>query len=148
MAWSFFGSAMPSWMISRVATLMSSSSSGSRNLVGFGQERIGEERLGWQAALRTEVGAGGVDHDRRATGIGLDARHVREVLHHRAVNEACAAGPGAIWRGIRQHWYEAKAIARLDRKSTRLNSSHMSISYAVFCLKKKKNKTNYTAYRT
>src|SRR5437868_7569977 len=28
---------------------------------------------------------------------------------------------------------------RLDRKSTRLNSSHVSISYAVFCLKKKKN---------
>src|SRR5690242_21534694 len=28
-----------------------------------------------------------------------------------------------------------------DRKSTRLNSSHMSISYAVFCLKKKKMKT-------
>src|SRR5690606_4582897 len=33
---------------------------------------------------------------------------------------------------------------RLDRKSTRLNSSHVKISYAVFCLKKKKknNKTN------
>src|SRR6266487_6104727 len=30
--------------------------------------------------------------------------------------------------------------ARRDRKSTRLNSSHPSISYAVFCLKKKKNK--------
>src|SRR4051812_49580455 len=30
--------------------------------------------------------------------------------------------------------------ARRDRKSTRLNSSHMSISYAVFCLKKKKEK--------
>src|SRR5690348_17964322 len=29
-------------------------------------------------------------------------------------------------------------IAELDRKSTRLNSSHPSISYAVFCLKKKK----------
>src|SRR5690242_21394751 len=29
---------------------------------------------------------------------------------------------------------------RLDRKSTRLNSSHMSISYAVFCLKKKNDK--------
>src|SRR5690242_21049103 len=29
-------------------------------------------------------------------------------------------------------------VANLDRKSTRLNSSHMSISYAVFCLKKKK----------
>src|SRR5690242_21152540 len=30
---------------------------------------------------------------------------------------------------------------RGDRKSTRLNSSHMSISYAVFCLKKKKQRT-------
>src|SRR5437870_6710152 len=29
----------------------------------------------------------------------------------------------------------------LDRKSTRLNSSHVAISYAVFCLKKKKKKT-------
>ena len=29
---------------------------------------------------------------------------------------------------------------RIDRKSTRLNSSHMTISYAVFCLKKKKKK--------
>src|SRR5690625_5793006 len=29
-----------------------------------------------------------------------------------------------------------------DRKSTRLNSSHVAISYAVFCLKKKKNTTN------
>src|SRR3989442_14853844 len=29
-----------------------------------------------------------------------------------------------------------------DRKSTRLNSSHVRISYAVFCLKKKKKKTN------
>src|SRR5690606_40889929 len=29
----------------------------------------------------------------------------------------------------------------LDRKSTRLNSSHVKISYAVFCLKKKKNTT-------
>src|SRR5688572_32704620 len=29
-----------------------------------------------------------------------------------------------------------------DRKSTRLNSSHSQISYAVFCLKKKKKKTN------
>src|SRR5947199_3628272 len=30
---------------------------------------------------------------------------------------------------------------RLDRKSTRLNSSHLGISYAVFCLKKKRHKT-------
>src|SRR5437899_8570252 len=30
----------------------------------------------------------------------------------------------------------------IDRKSTRLNSSHLGISYAVFCLKKKKKKTH------
>src|SRR5699024_11339605 len=34
-------------------------------------------------------------------------------------------------------------VERTDRKSTRLNSSHVSISYAVFCLKKKTN-TIYT----
>src|SRR2546426_6724323 len=32
--------------------------------------------------------------------------------------------------------------AQIDRKSTRLNSSHLVISYAVFCLKKKKNNDN------
>src|SRR5690606_41590596 len=30
-------------------------------------------------------------------------------------------------------------VSKLDRKSTRLNSSHVKISYAVFCLKKKNN---------
>src|SRR3989475_1284772 len=36
---------------------------------------------------------------------------------------------------------DARALE--DRKSTRLNSSHSQISYAVFCLKKKKNKNDY-----
>src|SRR5437764_9889563 len=35
---------------------------------------------------------------------------------------------------------------RPDRKSTRLNSSHRCISYAVFCLKKKKNLATHRAY--
>src|SRR5258708_32090003 len=35
-------------------------------------------------------------------------------------------------------------LLKKDRKSTRLNSSHQIISYAVFCLKKKKNKTVMT----
>src|SRR5205809_5130201 len=35
-------------------------------------------------------------------------------------------------------WYPVKARRMIDRKSTRLNSSHGYISYAVFCLKKKK----------
>src|SRR5258708_18753680 len=34
----------------------------------------------------------------------------------------------------------AQRLALIDRKSTRLNSSHQIISYAVFCLKKKKEK--------
>src|SRR3954466_217022 len=36
-------------------------------------------------------------------------------------------------------------LFRSDRKSTRLNSSHTIISYAVFCLKKKKNKNRLTS---
>src|SRR5689334_24182054 len=40
----------------------------------------------------------------------------------------------------RQHAARPRRLVHLDRKSTRLNSSHSSISYAVFCLKKKKKK--------
>src|SRR5205814_10400262 len=45
--------------------------------------------------------------------------------------------------GIRQHSERAliEVEEALDRKSTRLNSSHLGISYAVFCLKKKKVST-------
>src|SRR5258707_11873545 len=38
-------------------------------------------------------------------------------------------------------------INREDRKSTRLNSSHANISYAVFCLKKKKKYNETTVYQ-
>src|SRR5690625_5905004 len=37
---------------------------------------------------------------------------------------------------------DRRADGRLDRKSTRLNSSHVAISYAVFCLKKKKTEND------
>src|SRR3712207_7605668 len=39
-------------------------------------------------------------------------------------------------------WWNRRTEQASDRKSTRLNSSHANISYAVFCLKKKKNKKN------
>src|SRR5258707_5220627 len=48
------------------------------------------------------------------------------------------AGPG-LARATRWGLMAAAAVA--DRKSTRLNSSHANISYAVFCLKKKKKRT-------
>src|SRR5690349_23139681 len=48
----------------------------------------------------------------------------------RCKDAVCEAGAQ-----VRQH---RVADPRIDRKSTRLNSSHVEISYAVFCLKKKK----------
>src|SRR5256885_6801769 len=48
-----------------------------------------------------------------------------------------AAGPAA-WARCWGHARHRPASSRRDRKSTRLNSSHLVISYAVFCLKKKK----------
>src|SRR5690554_7384137 len=41
---------------------------------------------------------------------------------------------------------DERNIRLRDRKSTRLNSSHVRISYAVFCLKKKKKKTKQTTH--
>src|SRR5699024_12701598 len=41
--------------------------------------------------------------------------------------------------------YDRCAGSGIDRKSTRLNSSHVSISYAVFCLKKKQKSLNLTS---
>src|SRR3712207_7501007 len=40
--------------------------------------------------------------------------------------------------GLQQRVADAGQLGERDRKSTRLNSSHANISYAVFCLKKKK----------
>src|SRR5438445_7376079 len=47
--------------------------------------------------------------------------------------------------GRRRGGVRAHRRLRLDRKSTRLNSSHANISYAVFCLKKKKKIKNNSA---
>src|SRR5258708_20921331 len=71
----------------------------------------------------------------------------RSPLNRRSSSVQCAsADPSLLNRS------EGSALAQ-DRKSTRLNSSHQIISYAVFCLKKKKKQTascgrqHYTARR-
>src|SRR5690349_22795092 len=46
---------------------------------------------------------------------------------------------GPVVQGPGHHRDRRLPDPRVDRKSTRLNSSHVEISYAVFCLKKKKN---------
>src|SRR5258705_8273025 len=64
----------------------------------------------------------------------------------------CAAGDESglgcqiCWEASQQYSYKFTKVnfgakKQKDRKSTRLNSSHLGISYAVFCLKKKKNTT-------
>src|ERR1035438_10832741 len=61
---------------------------------------------------------------------------------------ASCIAPGSGLKGFMARLRSACAVPKLlyateseiDRKSTRLNSSHLGISYAVFCLKKKKTK--------
>src|SRR5947209_14031711 len=55
---------------------------------------------------------------------------------------------GMVGRGQAFHHHLEFAPASQDRKSTRLNSSHANISYAVFCLKKKKQKSTQTHRRS
>src|SRR2546426_3505170 len=104
----------------------------------------------WQdrrtASLCEELRARGLeDVFRQKTGLVLDpyfsGTKLRWLLEHvpRAAERARA---GALAFGTIDTWLIWKLTGG-DRKSTRLNSSHLVISYAVFCLKKKK-KQNVT----
>src|SRR5699024_12322841 len=64
----------------------------------------------------------------------IHSRPVRYRERRTARHGGGGARPHPEKAGCRNHFQG------LDRKSTRLNSSHVSISYAVFCLKKKKQK--------
>src|SRR5439155_12856344 len=66
----------------------------------------------------------------RCMGGGAGRRRDRIVLDPRG-------GRARMSHGARARSGDGAGPARLDRKSTRLNSSHVAISYAVFCLKKK-----------
>src|SRR2546429_835371 len=69
-------------------------------------------------------------------------RATAENLIKEANNDAgLAAHPSNRWAMNCVHFQLAMLAYNLDRKSTRLNSSHGYISYAVFCLKKKKTNT-------
>src|SRR2546421_5772117 len=63
----------------------------------------------------------------------------------------CRRSRGSMRPPISRIWLRSCPSRRTDRKSTRLNSSHDQISYAVFCLKKKKKQNkhlNITAHKT
>src|SRR2546430_2637033 len=73
----------------------------------------------------------------------------RSVRVDRDGNLGAVAGERLVHRIVHDFVDEMVEPARRhraeDRKSTRLNSSHSQISYAVFCLKKKNNKTHTTS---
>src|SRR2546426_2361361 len=73
-----------------------------------------------------------ISDDGRGGGAPADAPAVRRAAHLLAAGPRPQRGGGDV--GAR----EPDRDRAPDRKSTRLNSSHLVISYAVFCLKKKK----------
>src|SRR5207248_8898811 len=80
------------------------------------------------ASQRREATTAEIDSDKRAASHPTSTAEVAKDLDRRKGREPSdAAATVQIFR-------------HLDRKSTRLNSSHRTISYAVFCLKKKKTK--------
>src|SRR5256886_4033641 len=81
----------------------------------------------------------------QCTDEGGRRRRLLRLQHGRAEHrDGRSAGQAARRAGTDVQTQESHA----DRKSTRLNSSHSQISYAVFCLKKKKTKKKYHSYRT
>src|SRR2546421_8127597 len=69
----------------------------------------------------------------------------RSILGHRVIDEQARqieqpGEPGHHGDDVQRLDPEHRYLSNRDRKSTRLNSSHDQISYAVFCLKKKKKK--------
>src|SRR2546427_4533723 len=68
-----------------------------------------------------------------------------EIRTNRLVSETLAGQYHSVFKGQGMNFEEVREYqpgdeVRTDRKSTRLNSSHSQISYAVFCLKKKTNR--------
>src|SRR5687768_18130614 len=80
--------------------------------------------------------------DRVRCRIEIDAAVGRAAVVLHAEGEACVAGAVRIGRGreLEVAGNDVGNRDQLDRKSTRLNSSHGYISYAVFCLNKKLSK--------
>src|SRR5690606_41404825 len=78
------------------------------------------------------------DGDVEARGLGAALIDERRVIGAVGAAAHAAAHAGKVEREAVDEIAEAVALEQLrDRKSTRLNSSHVKISYAVFCLKKK-----------
>src|SRR5689334_24636138 len=69
-------------------------------------------------------------------------KHFADAIADAGAVDAVEAGVKAQELARREFLVDERPIGNEDRKSTRLNSSHSSISYAVFCLKKKTKRKN------
>src|SRR2546427_5721422 len=80
--------------------------------------------------------------DSEIEGARVDQQSFEDVPMPTQVSAAHPAGVVHVSEGpfdtLSASTQEPRRVCRTDRKSTRLNSSHSQISYAVFCLKKKK----------
>src|SRR5438552_10286404 len=105
-------------------------------LVHGGLPENGNLRLGATNATSSSLGSG--QHRRRVSSAWESGQStLYEYGRGFAGGESLLLDPGER-PGIRRHRQSDNFTGRRDRKSTRLNSSHQIISYAVFCLKKKK----------
>src|SRR5205807_10410511 len=85
----------------------------------------------WQVRFRAEGVRGEEALYRQSSVFGNGRSASRVAVSSRSVPFRCQSDSRSFHRPI------ARVRLRRDRKSTRLNSSHLVISYAVFCLKKK-----------
>src|SRR4051794_41748587 len=83
----------------------------------------------------------GHDHPQEEDGLDQSLLLAREDLADRGLRCGEQGRPTRALEDAPQD-----QLATADRKSTRLNSSHPSISYAVFCLKKKNNNTTSNSH--
>src|SRR3989475_1080962 len=79
---------------------------------------------------------------RMGKGKGAPERWVAPVKPGRVMFEMAGVDLATAKEALDLAAHKLPIPTKLDRKSTRLNSSHSQISYAVFCLKKKKQKEN------
>src|SRR5438874_3171522 len=128
---------------------------------------VGFEKIQMLPPDRIEFHSGCLRIDLGAIGKGYAVDRMAEILRARGVQRALINAGGSTWYALgappgKAYWLvhlrdpsgridpctalsensvstSEQAPPTLDRKSTRLNSSHVEISYAVFCLKKKKN---------
>src|ERR1035441_8234252 len=106
---------------------------------GLGLEAVGDVGLDPHPLVARET----VNHVDQIEALGplgpVHRRNVHQIIEVRFELEVLQHRDGAVGRGHDEILPKVGG-GLLDRKSTRLNSSHLGISYAVFCLKKKTNK--------